>query len=87
MFRPVASALSIVALSALAGCASSSQQAVSHSLASQIPTDTYAMAPATDEIQFVSKAPPAPGARRFTKDAELAGSLRADSPTARTTDE
>jgi hypothetical protein len=85
MSRPLASAivLVLVAVSALAGCASSAQQAVPHSLASQVPTDHVADAPPTDfEFEFAPKQPAAP--RRFT---ELTGSLRAASPTARTTDE
>jgi len=82
MFRPLAS-LVLVALSALAGCASSAQQAVPHSLASQVPMDRVAAAPPTDfELEFAPKQTSAP--RRFTKDAELTGSLRAASPTART---
>jgi hypothetical protein len=86
MFRPLAAVLASLALSAVAGCASSSQQAVSHSLASQVPIEQIAAAPPTDfEIEFVSKQ--SSGPRRFTKDAELAGSLHAASPTARTTDE
>ena len=83
MSRPLASVIVLVALSALAGCASSAQQAVPHSLAAQVPTDHFAAAPPTDfEFEFAPKQPAAP--RRFT---ELTGSLRAASPTARTTDE
>jgi hypothetical protein len=87
MFRPLAAAFVFVSLSAVAGCASSSHQAVSHSLASQVPTEQVAAAPPSDfEFEFVSKQQSS-GPRRFTKDAELTGSLRAASPTARTTDE
>ena len=86
MSRPLVLALVHVALSALAGCASTSQQAVPHSLASQVPTDRVAAAGPTDfELEFAPAQTTAP--RRFTKDAELTGSLRAASPTARTTDE
>lgn len=57
-----------------------------HSLASQIPTEHVAAAPPTDfEFELAPSQTAAP--RRFTKDAELAGSLRAASPTARATDE
>jgi hypothetical protein len=85
MYRPLASALVLVALSALAGCASSAQQAVPHSLASQVPTEHVAAAPPTDfEFEFAPKPTSAP--RRFTKDVELTGSLHAASPT-RTSDE
>ena len=80
MSRPVASALVLVALSALAGCASSAQQAVPHSLASQVPTEHVAAAPPTDfEFEFAPSQTTAP--RRFTKDTELTGSLHAASPT------
>jgi type IV pilus biogenesis protein CpaD/CtpE len=80
MSRPLASALVLVALSALAGCASTAQQAVPHSLASQIPTDRVAAAPPTDfEFELAPSQTAAP--RRFTKDAELTGSLHAKSPT------
>jgi len=86
MPRPLASALVLVALSALAGCASTAQQAVPHSLASQVPTDRVAAAPPTDfELEFAPPQTTAP--RRFTKDAELTGSLHAASPTSRTSDE
>jgi hypothetical protein len=85
MSRPLASAVVLVALSALAGCASSAQQAVPHSLASQVPTEHVAAAPPTDfEFEFAPAQTATP--RRFTKDAELTGSLHAASPT-RTSDE
>jgi type IV pilus biogenesis protein CpaD/CtpE len=79
MSRPLASALVLVALSALAGCASSAQQAVPHSLASQVPTDRIAAAPPIDcDVEFVPSQTSAP--RRFTKDPQLT-SLHAASPT------
>ena len=81
MSRPLASILVLVALSALAGCASSARQgAVPHSLASQVPTDAIAVAPPSDfEFEFAPAQTAAP--RRFTKDVELTGSLHAASPT------
>jgi hypothetical protein len=81
MSRPLASALVLVALSAVAGCTSSAHpSAVPHSLASQVPTDSVAaMPPPTDDFEFV---PPQTTPRHGTKDAELtAGSLHAASPT------
>jgi hypothetical protein len=86
MSRPLVSAVVLVALAALAGCASSSQQGVSHSLASQVPTEHVAYAPPSDfEFEFAPKE--TGSTRHATKDAAIAGSLRAASPTARTTEE
>jgi hypothetical protein len=79
MFRPLASlAVAVVALASLAGCASGSHQAVSHSLAKQVPGPMFAEEPPSD-CDFELKAPERSG--RITRDTELTGSLRADSPT------
>jgi hypothetical protein len=69
----------LVALSSLAGCASS-RAAVSHSLAEQVPTGHVAEAPPTDfELEFAP--PESSGTKRFTHDHELTGSLHPSSPT------
>lgn len=83
MSRPLASVVVLVALSALAGCAGSGQNAaVAHSLASQVPTEPIAAAPPTDfEFDFTPKET----TKAAKKDARLT-SLHAASPT-RTDDE
>ena len=86
MSRSFASVLSLLALSAVAGCAGSPRSsAVPCSLAAQVPTEQVAEAPPSDfEMEFAPKE--LSGPRRFTKDGELTGSLHAASPT-RTTSE
>jgi hypothetical protein len=71
----------LVGLSSLAGCASGSRQVVSHSLAEQVPAGRVAEAPPTDfEFEF-APGESAGGAKRFTHDRELTGSLHPSSPT------
>ena len=72
MFVPV---VVILALSSLAGCASSARQpTVPLSVAAQVPVDRVAEAPPSDfEMDFTP--PETSSAKRFTKDQELTGSL------------
>ncbi len=83
MFRFLASAVALVSLSALAGCASSDRHAQSaDSIASQIPGQRVAEAP-PEEWEMELKMP-ARNEARITKDRELTGSLHAFSPTQKT---
>jgi hypothetical protein len=80
MSRSVLPILAGLALSAVCGCAGSSQQAISHSLAAQVPAAQVAAQPPTDfEFEFNHTESSSP--RRFTRDAELVNSLHAASPT------
>jgi hypothetical protein len=76
----------VVALSALAGCASSARQAaVPCSIASQVPASEVAEAPPSDfEMEVAPRE--STNAKRLLKDAQLTGSLHPSSPT-RTNDE
>ena len=83
MYRFLASAVVLVSVSALAGCASGDRHAQSaDSIASQIPAHRVAEAP-PEEWEMELKMPERAGSR-ITKDRELTGSLRAFSPTAKT---
>jgi hypothetical protein len=85
MSRPLVSVFVIVALSTLAGCASSARQAVPCSLAAQVPASPMAEAPPSDfEMEFAPRE--STNAKRLTKDSQLTGSLHPSSPT-RTNDE
>ncbi len=81
MHRPLVSVLAILAaLTTLAGCGAGSHDAVSHSLASQVPGGRVAEAPPSDfEMEFAPTESATP--RRFARGAELTGSLRPSSPT------
>jgi hypothetical protein len=73
----------VLALSSLAGCASSAHPQVQHSLAEQVRSPLVAEAAPND---FDMEFSPKERSGRITKDVELTGSLRASSPT-RTSDE
>ena len=81
MFRTLAAVLAVLAHATVTGCASSAHPAKGpDSLASQIPTVRVAEAPPSDfELDFDSREGAA--AHRFTRDAELTGSLHVASPT------
>ena len=74
MFRPLVGSIVVLALTSLAGCASSSHQVMQHSLAEQVPVDRVAYTPPTDfEFEVNTSDTSAPA--RFTHDKELTGSL------------
>lgn len=75
MSRTFAPVMMVLALSSLAGCASSARQpTVPCSVAAQVPVDRVAEGPPSDfEMEF--SAPTTTTSKRFTRNEELSGAL------------